>query len=342
MTQYIIKRLLAAIPTVLFVSIIIFCLMRLIPGDVVEKLAIADGGSAPPAELLEQRRQELGLDRSWPHQYKCWALGDAFNDVPLLGECEGAGLLRADLGESLRTRNSINGLIKDRLPLSLQLVLMAVLVAPALAVPLGIISAVRQDSAVDYGARLFTIFGLSVPDFVWGTLVILFLTVSLQSVTFGLLEPWLPPAYAPLIDDPWTNIQAMILPAGIIGYRLSAISARMMRSTMLEVLREDYVRTARAKGLAEAPVVMKHALRNAVIPVVTIMAGQITFVFGGTVIVEQMFRLPGLGRLTLDSVRVGDYPVVQATVLLMAAVFILVNLAVDLTYGLIDPRIRYS
>ena len=342
MTQYIIKRLLAAIPTILFVSIIIFCLMRLIPGDVVEKLAIADGGSAPPAELLEKRRQELGLDRSWPHQYKCWALGDAFNDVPFLGECEGAGLLRADLGESLRTRNSINGLIKDRLPLSLQLVLMAVLVAPALAVPLGIISAVKQDSAVDYGARLFTIFGLSIPDFVWGTLVILFLTVSLQSVTFGALEPWLPPAYAPLIDDPWTNIQAMILPAGIIGYRLSAISARMMRSTMLEVLREDYVRTARAKGLAEAPVVLKHALRNAVIPVVTIMAGQITFVFGGTVIVEQMFRLPGLGRLTLDSVRIGDYPVVQATVLLMATVFVLVNLAVDLTYGLIDPRIRYS
>ena len=342
MTQYIIKRLLAAIPTVVFVSVIIFCLMRLIPGDVVEKLAIADGGSAPPDELLDQRRQELGLDRSWPHQYKCWALGDLFNDVPLLGECEGAGLLRADLGESLRTRNSINGLIKDRLPLSLELVLIAVLLAPALAVPLGIISAVYQDRPADYASRFFSVLGLSAPDFVWGTLVILFLTVYIDDVTFGTIGAWLPPPYAPLIDDPWTNVQALIIPAAIIGYRLSAISARMTRSTMLEVLREDYVRTARAKGLAERPIIFKHALRNAVIPVVTIMAGQITFVFGGAVIVEQIFRLPGLGTLTLSSVRIGDYPVVQATVLLMAIAFVLVNLAVDLAYGLIDPRIRYS
>ena len=342
MTQYIIKRLLAAIPTIFFVSVLIFCLMRLIPGDVVEKLAIADGGSAPPAELLEKRRHELGLDLSWPHQYKCWALGDAFNNVRGIGGCEGGGLLRGDLGDSLRTRNSINDLIKERVPLSLELVLLAVLLAPALAVPLGIISAVNQDSPIDYGARLFTVLGLSGPDFVWGTMVVLFLTVYLDNVTFGLFQPWLPPLYAPLTENPWTNIQALFIPAAIIGYRLSAISARMMRSTMLEVLREDYVRTARAKGLAERPVIMKHALRNAVIPVLTIMAGQITFVFGGAVIMEQIFRLPGLGRLTLESVRVGDYPVVQATVLLMAIVFILVNLAVDLAYGLVDPRIRYS
>ncbi len=342
MTQYIIKRLLAAIPTIFLVSVIIFCLMRLIPGDVVEKLAISDGGSAPSEEFLNQRRAELGLDRSWPHQYKCWALGDALNNISAIGGCEGGGLLRGDLGDSLRTRNSINDLIKSRLPLSIELVLMAVLLAPALAVPLGIISAVKQDSPLDYGARLFTVLGLSGPDFVWGTLLILFLTVYLDDVTFGLFQSWLPPLYEPILDNPWANFQALILAALIIGYRLSAISARMMRSTMLEVLREDYVRTARAKGLAERPVILKHALRNAVIPVLTIMAGQITFLFGGTVIVEQMFRLPGLGRLTLESVRIGDYPVVQATVLLMSIVFILVNLAVDLAYGLIDPRIRYS
>ena len=342
MTQYIIKRLLAAIPTIFFVSVIIFCLMRLIPGDVVEKLAISDGGSAPSDEFLDQRRTELGLDRSWPHQYKCWALGDAFNNISAIGGCEGGGLLRGDLGDSLRTRASINDLIKERLPLSLELVLLAVILAPALAVPLGIISAVNQDSPIDYGARLFTVIGLSGPDFVWGTLVILFLTVYLDDVTFGALQSWLPPLYEPIFDNPWANFQALILAALIIGYRLSAISARMMRSTMLEVLREDYVRTARAKGLAERPVILKHALRNAVIPVLTIMAGQITFVFGGTVIVEQIFRLPGLGRLTLESVRIGDYPVVQATVLLMSVVFVLVNLAVDLAYGVIDPRIRYS
>ncbi|MYE45491.1 MAG: ABC transporter permease [Chloroflexi bacterium] len=342
MTQYIIKRLLAAIPTIFFVSVIIFCLMRLIPGDVVEKLAISDGGSAPSDEFLDQRRVELGLDRSWPHQYKCWALGDAFNNIEAIGGCEGGGLLRGDLGDSLRTSASINDLIKARLPLSIELVVMAMLLAPALAVPLGIISAVKQDSPIDYGARLFTVLGLSGPDFVWGTLLILFLTVYLDDVTFGAIHSWLPPLYEPLFDNPWANFQALILAALIIGYRLSAISARMMRSTMLEVLREDYVRTARAKGLAERPVILKHALRNAVIPVLTIMAGQITFLFGGTVIVEQIFRLPGLGRLTLESVRIGDYPVVQATVLLMSVVFILVNLVVDLMYGIIDPRIRYS
>ena len=203
MTQYIIKRLLAAIPTVFFVSVIIFCLMRLIPGDVVEKLAISDGGSAPSDEFLDQRRVELGLDRSWPHQYKCWALGDAFNNIEAIGGCEGGGLLRGDLGDSLRTRASINDLIKARLPLSIELVVMAMLLAPALAVPLGIISAVKQDSPIDYGARLFTVLGLSGPDFVWGTLLILFLTVYIDDVTFGAIHSWLPPLYEPLFDNPW-------------------------------------------------------------------------------------------------------------------------------------------
>ena len=324
MTQYIIKRLLAAIPTIFFVSIIVFGLLRLIPGDVVER-RLAEGGYVTE-ELKEKQREQLGLNRNPVVQYVDW----------------GTSALRGDLGESLWTGNSVNDLILSRLPLSLEIVLLAVVLAVSLAVPLGIVSAVNQDKPLDYGARLFTIFGLSMPDFVLGTVTILFLTVYIDDATFGVLRAWLPPPYVPLIDNPWINIQALILPALIVGYRLSAISARMMRSTMLEVLREDYVRTARAKGLANRAVIWRHALRNAVIPVVTIMAGQIAFVFGGTVIVEQIFRLPGMGRLTLESVMRRDYTVVQGTVMMMAFVFILVNLAVDLAYGLIDPRIRYS
>ena len=237
----------------------------------------------------------------------------------------------------------MNSLIKDRLPLSLEIVILALTLAVLIAVPFGVISAVNQDKPLDYGARLFTIFGLSVPDFVLGTVLILFLTAYLDDVTFGRADPWLPElGWFPPWEDPRRNFLALMFPALILGYRLSAISARMMRSTMLEVLREDYVRTARAKGLTNRKVIMKHALRNSVIPVLTIMAGQIAFVFGGTVIVEQIFRLPGMGRLTLESVLRRDYTVVQGTVMMMAFVFVMVNLIVDVAYGFIDPRIRYS
>ena len=269
-------------------------------------------------------------------------MGDAFNGLPGLGGCEGGGLLRADLGDSLRTHNSINDLVKERLPLSMELVLLAVLLAPALAVPLGIISAVNQDRPIDYGSRLFTIFGLSVPDFVWGTLVVLFLTVYIDDLTFGALQPWLPPLYEPIFDDPWTNIQALILPALIIGYRLSAISARMMRSTMLEVLREDYVRTARSKGLQERTIIVRHALKNALIPVITIFGGLLSFMLGGLVVIETIFALPGMGRLALNAVLLRDYPVLQDTVMVMAVIFVTANLIVDLSYAVIDPRIRYQ
>ena len=325
MTQYIIKRLVAGIFTIFIVSVIVFGLLRLIPGDIVEQ-RLAEGGFVTE-ELKERQREQLGLNRNPVVQYVDWA----------------THALRGDLGDSLWTGASVNSLIKARLPLSLEIVILALTLAVALAVPLGVISAVNQDNPIDYGARLFTIFGLSMPDFVLGTVLILFLTVYLDDVTFGRLDPWLPElGWFPPWEDPWKNFQALVFPALILGYRLSAISARMMRSTMLEVLREDYVRTARAKGLANRQVIMKHALRNAVIPVLTIMAGQIAFVFGGTVIVEQIFRLPGMGRLTLESVLRRDYTVVQGTVLMMAFVFVLVNLVVDVAYGFIDPRIRYS
>ena len=329
MTQYLIKRLLAAVPTVLIVTLVIFGLVRLIPGDVV-MARIAQGGGAGGAvtdEQLAEIRSQLGLDRAVHEQYLDWI----------------AGAVRGDLGTSLWSGAPVNELLLDRIPVTLEIVLLAMGLSMLLAVPLGIVSAIHQDRPLDYGARLFTIFGLSIPDFVLGTVTILFLTFYLDDATFGLLDSWLPPlGWYPPWEDPWTNIQALILPVLILAYRSSAVSARMMRSTMLEVMREDYVRTARAKGVTERTVILRHALRNSVIPVLTIMGAQISFLFGGSVIVEQIFRIPGMGQLTLDAVSQRDYPAVQGAVLMMAVVFVVVNLAVDLMYGIIDPRIRYS
>ena len=330
MTQYLIKRLLAAVPTLLIVSIGIFGLVRLIPGDVV-MARIAQGGSGAGgganAALIERTRTELGLNRPFHEQYLDWL----------------SGALQGDLGKSLSSGTPINEILLDRLPVTIEIVILAMGLSMLLAIPLGIISAVNQDGPLDYAARLFTVFGLSVPDFVIGTVTILFLTFYLDDATFGLFHSWLPPlGWYPPWEDPWTNFQALSIPVLILAYRSSAVSARMMRSTMLEVLREDYIRTARAKGVTERTVVFRHALRNSVIPVLTIMGAQISFLFGGSVIVEQIFRIPGMGQWTLDAVGQRDYTAVQAAVLMMAIVFIVVNLAVDLMYGIIDPRIRYS
>ena len=329
MTQYLIKRLLAAVPTVLIVSIGIFGLVRLIPGDVI--MARISGGSGAGGiateELIERTRTELGLDRPFHVQYAEWL----------------TNVLRGDLGNSLASGTPINEILLDRLPVTIEIVILAMGLSMALAIPLGIISAVNQDRPLDYAARLFTIFGLSIPDFVIGTVTILFLTFYLDDATFGLFDSWLPPlGWYPPWEDPWTNFQALSIPVVILAYRSSAVSARMMRSTMLEVLREDYIRTARAKGVTERAVVFRHALRNSVIPVLTIMGAQTSFLFGGSVIIEQIFRIPGMGQWTLDAVGQRDYTAVQAAVLMMAIVFVVVNLVVDLMYGIIDPRIRYS
>ena len=329
MTQYLIKRLLAAVPTVLIVSIGIFGLVRLIPGDVI--MARISGGSGAGGiateELIERTRTELGLDRPFHVQYAEWL----------------TNVLRGDLGNSLASGTPINEILLDRLPVTIEIVILAMGLSMALAIPLGIISAVNQDRPLDYAARLFTIFGLSIPDFVIGTVTILFLTFYLDDATFGLFDSWLPPlGWYPPWEDPWTNFQALSIPVVILAYRSSAVSARMMRSTMLEVLREDYIRTARAKGVTERAVVFRHALRNSVIPVLTIMGAQTSFLFGGSVIIEQIFRIPGMGQWTLDAVGQRDYTAVQAAVLMMAIVFVVVNLVVDLMYGMIDPRIRYS
>ena len=340
MYRYIIRRLLAAIPTIIIISILVSLLIRLQPGDVLMS-NLDEGGSYTPEEL-HRMRSDLGLNRSWPHQYQCWVVGDLLNALPDLGaggrpwfgDCDGDGLIRADFGTSLHSGRDVLEQIGKRSRISIQLAVMAMAIAISIALPLGIVSAVKQDSWNDYASRFFSILGLSVPDYFLATLLLYVLSVWVG---------WLPQfGFYALWEQPLQNLQALIFPALIVGYRLSAISARMTRSAMLEVLRQDYVRTARSKGLNERVVILRHSLRNALIPVVTIMGSQFSFLLGGIVIIEVVFSLPGVGTLALNAVEVRDYPVVQGVVLLTSFIFILMNLLVDLSYALIDPRIRYS
>ena len=276
-----------------------------------------DGGSLNE-ETIQALREDLGLDRSFPEQYIDWV----------------THAIRGDLGVSMWTYQGVTTAIFQRARLSVQLAMMAMGIALLIAIPLGVLSAIKQDSWLDYVARLFAVAGLSIPDFWIATMVLLALSLYIGWLPeFGYFPPW---------EEPWKNFQALIFPALIIGYRYSAISARMTRSAMLEVLRQDYVRTARAKGLTDRVVITRHALRNALIPVVTIMASQLSHLIGGLVVVETIFSLPGMGRLVLDSVISRDYPVVQGAVMMIAVVFVLANLLVDLSYAVIDPRIRYS
>lgn len=316
MGRYIIRRLLSALPSLVIVTILIAGLVRLQPGDVV--MARLSEAGYVSQEDIDRMRAELGLDKSFPQQYVEWALG----------------VVRGDLGESLWDSSDVLAKLGLRSRLSVQLALMAMFVAVLTAIPLGIISAVRQDSWMDYVSRLFSITGLSIPDFYLATLLLYVLSVWVGWLPeFGYTPPW---------EDPWKNFLALIFPALIVGYRFSAISARMTRSAMLEVLRQDYVRTARAKGLVERVIIFKHALRNALIPVITIMGSQLTFLLGGLVIIETVFALPGVGEMGYQAILVRDYPSVQGVVLFTALLFIFSNLLVDLSYALIDPRIRYS
>ena len=314
MAQYIANRLLLAVPSLLFVSIVIFSLVRLIPGDAV-MARVGETGYVSP-DVLQQMREELGIDKPFVVQYVDWA----------------SKVVRGDLGTSLWTREAVLPTILGRMNVSLEIAVLAVSWAVILALPVGIISAVRRNTPIDYTARIFSIIGLSAPDFWLATILLLVLSKYLG---------WLPEFgwYSP-ITAPVQNFQSMVFPALIVGYRLSAVSARMTRSAMLEVLREDYIRTARAKGLREFDVVIKHALRNSLIPVITIIGAQLTGLLGGLVIVEQIFSLPGQGRLLLDAVTHRDYPVVQGSVMVMALIFVVSNLLIDLSYGVLDPRIR--
>jgi peptide/nickel transport system permease protein len=315
MRRYIVGRLLLMIPTLIGVAILTFVIMRAVPGDIV---ALRYAGSSVPQEIIDQERHILGLDKPMWAQFVDWM----------------TSISHLDLGQSLWTGHSVIDEVQVRMPLSIELAILATLFAVALAVPLGVVAAVKQDSWVDYAIRVFSIGGLAMPSFWIGIMMVL------VTLTFW---GWAPPVvFTPLFDDPVANLAGLVLPAIAVGYRYSAVSMRMTRSTVLEVLREDYVRTARAKGLRETLVVVRHALRNALLPVVTVVSLEFAFLIGGLVVTEQVFNLNGIGKLLVDAVAHRDYPLIQALVLLLAAVFVLVNFVVDMIYVVLDPRIRYS
>jgi len=303
------------LPTLVGVAIITFVVMRLVPGDIV---ALRYAGSSVPQDIIDKERAILGLDKPMWVQFVDWM----------------AQLARFDLGQSLWTGHKVIDEVWTRLPLSLELAVIATAFAVTIALPLGVIAAVKQDSWVDYGIRIFSVGGLAMPSFWIGIMLVL------GTITFF---GWAPPlVFTSIFEDPVANLSQMILPAISVGYRYSAVSMRMTRSTVLEVLREDYVRTARAKGLRESLVVMRHALRNALLPVVTVVSLEFAFLIGGLVVTEQVFNLNGIGKLLVDAVAHRDYTLIQALVLLLSAVFVLVNFAVDMIYMVLDPRIRYS
>jgi peptide/nickel transport system permease protein len=314
---YILKRLAAMIPTLLGVAVIIFLLLRVVPGDVVEARYLGQGSQFQSQELMAQERKKLGLDQPLWKQFTTWT----------------AGLLRFDFGLSMWTGAPISEEIKLRFALSLQLAIMASTIATLLAIPLGILAAVKQDTWVDYAVRVFSIAGLAMPSFWLGILMILGMLI---------LFHWVPPmVFTPLWVDPWQNLAQLIWPALAVGYRYSAVGTRMMRSAMLEVLREDYIRTARAKGLWLKLILARHALKNAILPVLTIISLEFAFLLGGLVVTEQVFNLNGLGMLFVESIARRDYTLTQALVMLVATVFLLVNFVVDIAYAWLDPRIRY-
>ena len=315
MRRYIVGRLLLMIPTLIGVAILTFVIMRAVPGDIV---ALRYAGSSVPQEVIDQERHILGLDKPMWAQFVDWM----------------TSISHLDLGQSLWTGHSVVEEVQVRMPLSIELAMLATLFAVALAIPLGVVAALKQDSWVDYAIRVFSIGGLAMPSF-WIGIMMVLITLTLWG--------WAPPVvFTPLFDDPVANLAGLILPAVAVGYRYSAVSMRMTRSTVLEVLREDYVRTARAKGLRETIVVVRHALRNALLPVVTVVSLEFAFLIGGLVVTEQVFNLNGIGKLLVDAVAHRDYPLIQALVLLLASVFVLVNFVVDLVYVVLDPRIRYS
>jgi len=315
MYKYVIRRVLLAVPVLLLSSLIVFGLMRVMPGDALVAL-MGESGNVGEKELAKLRK-DLGLDRPYHEQYLLWLWQ----------------MVSFNPGHSIFTNEPIPVALKKAIPVTLELAALAMVLGLVIAIPIGVLSATRQDKASDYVGRVVAVSGLSIPDFWLGTLVITFAAIWFR---------WIPPiGYASLWDDPLRNLQQFLLPAAVLGYRLSAATMRMTRSTVLEVLKEDYVRTAWAKGLAGRIVVYKHALKNAMIPVVTIVGGQLGVLLAGTVVVETIFALPGMGRLTVEAILYRDYPVVQTNVMLVAGTLVTLNLIVDLTYAWLDPRIRY-
>jgi peptide/nickel transport system permease protein len=316
MLGFIGRRFLLMIPTVVGISIIIFLMVRLMPGDIVDVLL--GGDAVATEEQKDQVREQLGLTGSYPEQYWHWA----------------SGVVTGDFGESYRNTEPVADVLSRAVPITLELMILALLIATLIGVPLGVISAVRRDSVSDYASRVGGLVGISIPSFWLATLLLLF-----TSQVFG----WVPPiTYVPFFDDPLTNLSQFILPAISISVFTLAIVMRMVRATMLEVLSQDYVRTARAKGVRHRLVVYRHALRNALIPVVTIIGFEIGILMGGAAIVEIIFGLPGVGYVLLNAIFNRDYPVVQGATLLIAIIFVVSNTVVDIVYGWLDPRISHG
>jgi peptide/nickel transport system permease protein len=317
MYRYIIRRILLMIPTLVGVAILTFVLMRLLPGDVVE-MRLAAEGSYVSQETIDKERARLGLDKSIGAQFVDWMWGIA----------------HLDLGESMWTGRPITYEIGIRFQVSLQIAIMSTIIAVILAIPLGTLSALKQDTWIDYSIRVFSIAGLATPSFWLGIIIIL---------AFLIFFNWAPPmVYTPIWVDPVANLSQLIWPAMATGYRYSAVATRMTRSTVLEVLREDYIRTARAKGLWERLILLRHALKNAMLPVITVIGLEFAFLIGGLVVTEQVFNLNGLGKLFVDAVGNKDYTLIQGLVLIVAFVFTFTNLVVDILYAWLDPRIRYQ
>ncbi len=323
MYKYIVKRVLLMIPTLIGAAVLVFFILRLIPGDVCELRLAGSGLYADPAEI-ELCRTNLGLNDPIIVQFADFVWG----------------FFILDLGDSMWTGKPITFEIGLRFQLSLQVAFMATFVAVLISIPLGTISAIKQDTWIDYVVRTFSIAGIAIPSFWLGIMIILGLLILTQKF---LGEPWMPPIeYVSPLEDPLGNMAQLIWPSVATGYRYSAVATRMTRSALLEVLREDYIRTARAKGLLEKVIINRHALKNSLLPVVTVIGIEFAFLMGGLVVTEQVFNLNGLGKLFVESVLNNDYTMTQALVMIVVAVFVFTNFVVDLFYAWLDPRIRYG
>ena len=319
MTAYVIKRLLLFIPTVIIVTFVAFFIINILPGDPALLILLGeDGDGSYTQEELDNLREKLGTNRPLVVQFADWS----------------GGVLTGDFGTSLKTKTAVADALKRRLPITLQLAVMSIILAMVIAVPLGVLSAVRQDSSVDYGTKIFTILFVAAPTF-W-------IALLLQT---GLTRwaGWLPSLlYVELWDKPLENLEILIFPAMVLGLHDTAFIARLTRSSMLEVLREDYVRTARAKGLRDWVVIGRHSLKNAFLPILTVTGWRFSNLLGGIVIIETIFNLPGIGNLLITSLNFRDFPVIQSLILVPALSVMTVNLVIDLLYGWLDPRVRYA
>ena len=323
MYRYVLKRVFLVIPTLLGAAALVFVLMRLVPGDVCVVRLGSSGGTFDP-KAIALCHAELGMDRPLIVQF--------FDFV--------WGIVQLDFGTSMWSGNPVTTEIWARLPISLEIAILATVIAIAIAIPLGTVSAVKQNTWIDTVVRLFAVGGTATPSF-WLGLVSILIVLNFTSAVFG--TPWMPPIeYVPIWQDPIHNLSMAFLPAVTVGYRYAAVSMRMTRSAMLEVLQEDYIRTARAKGLFKKLIINRHALKNALLPVVTLIGIEFAFLIGGLVVTEQVFNLNGVGRLFVQAVQNQDYTLTQALVMLTVIVFVISNLVVDLLYAWLDPRIRYG